>query len=528
MRRYLIIVLILLQIPLLYVVSNSIVTVTVMQLRYQLTRERLLNYELSSRVLEARFRQMLESRDDYSSEIEMNVLESSILNFEEDKTRMELTPFQVAGLIIVNGVRALSFKSFLSLSEDQQKLLMLQYAFYLERNRRYPIAAEKYSSLESELKNGNPEDYGFVLLHNGYSHAMIGKEDVALKKLEAVMEKFPGSHYSTTASLLYNLILEGQKKSKEIETQYNTEQAKGVAYFQTGNYAKAIEKLEKAERLEAPDEYYLSRSYEETGQMKSAVDGYVKLARQNEDQGIAKQANRRLLMIGSFYGGGKEISEFAEKKAEELGDEEIVKEVSEGKEMQLKPVVIEKLKKQQEEKKEAAGTSNQETSEEVDETLGEIQEELASNVEFSTEELVKLEIKKAPVEEKKEEEEQKEEEPSKKPERVIGKSPRLYVEFIDGRKIFSKEVDWVQDEIVLRSGDYNISLPGTMVGKIGMDEDSGDVKNHEIQLRMSGGKVARARLLEKEGDEMILTDSSGKESIIDLKSIKSVRPVVRP
>ena len=63
-------------------ISQSIVKVSLVQLRVMLAREQLLNYELSSRMLRTKFKQMLLQKDDLTTEVKMKVLESSVMNFD--------------------------------------------------------------------------------------------------------------------------------------------------------------------------------------------------------------------------------------------------------------------------------------------------------------------------------------------------------------------------------------------------------------------------------------------------------------
>ena len=51
--------------------SRAIVDVKLQELRFQLTKEQLLNYELSSKVLKDKIRQMMLSKDDYTNEIKV-------------------------------------------------------------------------------------------------------------------------------------------------------------------------------------------------------------------------------------------------------------------------------------------------------------------------------------------------------------------------------------------------------------------------------------------------------------------------
>src|SRR5512135_3166971 len=140
--------------------------------------------------------------------------------------------------------------------------MLLQYAFYLERNRRFKQASEKYSQLEKMFSGTESDDLGFVLLHDGYSLALLGETDTALKRLERVKELFPGTHYSDTATVLIRILLDSQQTIQNIETKYDNDKDRAVALFQAGQYAEAVKKFQNVENLKVDDKYVLSRSYE--------------------------------------------------------------------------------------------------------------------------------------------------------------------------------------------------------------------------------------------------------------------------
>ncbi len=514
MRKALIILLAIAPIPLFYFVTRSIMDVTMLQLRHNLTRERMLNYELSSKVLEARFRRMLANRDNVSNEIKINVLESSIMNSDATVDNERFTPQQLLGLYIVNGVRLLSLKSLLHLSEDQEKLLLLQYAFYMERNRRYDVATQKYSQLESLLTDADRDDRGFVLLHNGYCLAMMGNNAKALEKLHRVLQVNGGSHYETTANLLISLLNERKSRSQRIEKEFQNNRERGLAYYREGQYSTAVKQLEKEKDLRVGDRFILSRAYEETGRMKNAVDGYVELTQQKEDEDVARKANRRLMMIGSFYGGGKEVSQYAEQKAVQMGDQAVLTQVKEGAELQLKPIVVEKVeKKKAEEKKsqeQAQGEEVASDKEEPLETLTAIEQEMDTSLKLSdkTIETISHEVKHESPPEKTAAQQLSEKKAARLPE---GGMPGIYVEFVDGRRIVSKKLEWKDNDVEMKSDDFSISLPVTMVTRVGLDLPEGKSEGYHIAVILNNGRRVNALQIRREGEKLILLDQSGQE-----------------
>ena len=130
MQRKILILLFLLILIIFGLASRAIIDVKIQELRFQLTKEQLLNYELSSKVLKDKIRQMMLTKDDYTNEIKVNILESSVMNAQLGETTTKLSPLEKFGLGIVNIVRVISTKSPLTLEEDQNDMMKIQFGFY--------------------------------------------------------------------------------------------------------------------------------------------------------------------------------------------------------------------------------------------------------------------------------------------------------------------------------------------------------------------------------------------------------------
>jgi len=483
--------------------SQSIVTVKMLELRTQLAKDQLLNYELSSRMLRAKFYHQLLQKDDYSTEIKMNVLESSVMNFDAMNRQMKMNPMEIAGLWIVNGVRLLSFKTFLKLQEDQDKLLLLQYGFYMERTRRYDKAVEKYTILKS--RGGlAADDYGFLLLHLGYCLALTGKQDDALEDLREVERTYPGTHYAENASLLIAILLDSKKRTDEIEASVQNEGDRGVAYYNAGLYSEAIEKLSAQQNLSDEQQYALARAYEETGQMNRAMSIYQNLTSTLANSAAAIRANRRLLMIGSFYGGGAEVTREAEKKAETLGDTQVVREVQQGVAVQLKPIVVEVIQQ---------GNISRELDANTVAELKALRNDVEQTLTVEERQVV---VRTEEPQTKKEEE--KKEPPSVVVERVIPpfvpEKPavdvsklRLDLFFIDGRRIQGRTLENDGHQLLVSSGQYHTSVPFSMVDKI-LPTQGGS-----ILLQMKDGTRKKCSSIRRHENDFLIVEDSGQSTI---------------
>ena len=58
--------------------SNSIIDIKVLELKFYVNKEQLLNYELSSKVLREKIKNILITKDDYVSELKNNILKKSV------------------------------------------------------------------------------------------------------------------------------------------------------------------------------------------------------------------------------------------------------------------------------------------------------------------------------------------------------------------------------------------------------------------------------------------------------------------
>ncbi len=257
-------------------VSQAIISVKLLELRVQVSHDRLFNYELSSRVLKARFRQMIvsqgdDSTDRFKNEIKRNLLESTIMN-EVNPQALEAGTLETVGMAVINSVRLLSLKPLLELRENQKILTRIKYAFFMERNRRYDVAVERYAELAPLLQEGG-EMAGFVSLHHGFCLAITGKIEPALEILEDTRDRFPGTHYADTAILLINILREGERRREIIESEGLSDLERARALFREALYSDALELFQSIgePRLAPYDRYRLNRSLEETGQIKPAI-----------------------------------------------------------------------------------------------------------------------------------------------------------------------------------------------------------------------------------------------------------------
>ncbi|MCB1143541.1 MAG: hypothetical protein H7A24_11365 [Leptospiraceae bacterium] len=505
MKRNALYLVLILVILVFFISSKAIVSIKIQELRFYLTKEQLLNYELSSKVLKEKIKQMLLSKDDFTNEIRNNILESNIMNSQIGLSNAKLDYLDSYGLFIVNIVRFFSLKQPLTLLEDQNDMIQIQFAFYMERTRKFPLAVKKYEAISERFQRVETNENGFVMLHHGFCLAMMGNTEGAIAKLQDAEDTFRGTHFADNARILINVLLDGQKRVKELESKPIPVEKKANILYENGKYAETLETLNKIQNRNNGQNFMRARSLEELGQSGEAINEYIKLVEQKKDEDVAKKANRRLLLIGSIYDNNKELTDYSKKNAEKLGDQEVVKQVEAGKNLIAKAQIIETLTKKQEE------------TGEVDPTLdvAELEE-------------LKKEFEKIVFEDKKEKSETIEsylpppiQEP--KPVVVVVREPDfalLMFKLIDGRVLIGSSADFGEDKISLESGDFAVSIPDTVLADIEFDRIP-KYETTKISIETKSGKIETGERVYR-FDEVWKIQKGTEEIEIDRAEVKKI------
>jgi tetratricopeptide (TPR) repeat protein len=410
------------------------------------------------------------------------------MNSETKGVELEMGWRDKFGLAVINTVRALNFKPFLELEEQQKTIIRLQFAFYMERTRKFSIASKKYEELEEILTGSLADEHAFTLLHHGYCLVMMGERDRAFIKLQKAIDLFPGTHYAENAELLLSFLADGDKRKLDFENSNKNPEERAISSFQAGDYESTLKTLESLPKLSNDQSYIKARSMEELGRTSNAVKEYIQLVKQKENKEVAIRANRRLLLIGNFYQENKSLVEFSKSEATKLGDTKAVAQIEEGKSLVLKPIIVEKILKAEstnlnsDEAKELA-----EIKDSLKESLVESKEETQKLMKVVAEEnipIVKEEI--AVIEEKKIVEPPIVIARSIKPKAITPPpiSLKLQVRMKDGRLVVCDSL--TSDGVVanLTLGDFKLSIPLEMISQV---KANGTEKVQKILIETDDG-----------------------------------------
>lgn len=510
MRRKILILFFLLILILFGLASRAIVDVKIQELRFQLTKEQLLNYELSSKVLKEKIRQMMLTKDDYTNEIKVNILESSVMNAQLGETTTKLSPIEKFGLGIVNVVRVISTKSPLTLEEDQNDMMKIQFAFYMERTRKFATALKKYQELEKSLRNKESDEFGFIMLHSGFCIAMTGDTKGAIEKLRQTEDMFVGSHFADNARILINVLLEGERKINDINSGTKTESEKANLLYETGQYKETLAQLEKIENRSNDQNYMRARSLEELGQTSKAISEYLSLVDKKEvDKDVAVKANRRLLLIGSIYEKNDDLTDYSKSNAKQLGDTDIVKKVDEGSSLILKSLIVEKLTT------EDAKTADPETMKEMVELKKELETIKLKDKEERRESTERVERQVAVL--------HQEPVTPPVPEEKFDTTENLIMKLSlsDGRSIQGKLIQIEEDKMQVSFNTFSTKMPVTLLSEITLSQNL-KLKNPPLAVQLKSGKVILGYKLRRESGDSFFLNDKRKDYLVDLDEIKKI------
>ncbi|MCB1303012.1 MAG: tetratricopeptide repeat protein [Leptospiraceae bacterium] len=310
----------------LFSAMGGLLDIKILELRQTIERDRIMNLELSSEALRERLAFAKQEHTDLSTELHRNLLESRVLNPQGQPALQYSVP--LTALWATNAIRWLTFKEPMHIESDRERLVALKLGFYLERSRKYRQALDVYARLDArEFSEPFP---AFLMLHRGFCHMALGQEKAAERLLTIVTERYPATHFDRTARFLIQLMHIQQERSEVLESRKLSELEKANGLFEQGYCPAAVQAFARANKQGAPlndrDRYRHAICLEETGSLKEATELFESLAEQGP---MARSANRRLLMIGNFYGGGRSLRETARARALQLGDTDVVRDVFE-------------------------------------------------------------------------------------------------------------------------------------------------------------------------------------------------------
>ncbi|MBQ2125296.1 MAG: tetratricopeptide repeat protein, partial [Spirochaetales bacterium] len=246
----------------------------------------------------------------------------SILTQQEQPVR-RLSVFDYVSIPVINCLRFLLGKPAILLTKEQEKNnAALSLAFYHENNRRFRDAQNIYESFEEQIKQPS------VLLHEGYCLALLGEHDNAVQKLTRIINENRNEEIAATAAVLLMYITDFKQKAELLLNNGQGDDIETVVKLvQLNSFHNAQAMLDRLEVAEVDDEikakvaYYRGRLLEENGEKSKAIETYQEMILEYYRYEIAKNANRRILVMAANHSNRAEINALAVENNKLLKDE---------------------------------------------------------------------------------------------------------------------------------------------------------------------------------------------------------------
>ena len=246
----------------------------------------------------------------------------SILMQQNDSVR-RLSGFDYVSIPVINGLRFLLGKPpILFTKKQEENNAALSLAFYHENNRRFRNAQNIYESFEDKIKQSS------VLLHEGYCLALLGEYDNAVEKLTRIINENRNQEIAATAAVLLMYITDFKQKADLLLNNGKGDDIETVVKLvQLNSFHNAQAMLDRLEVAEVDEEikakiaYYRGRLLEENGEKSKAIEIYQEMILEYYRYEIAKNANRRILVMAANHSNRAEINALAIENNKLLKDE---------------------------------------------------------------------------------------------------------------------------------------------------------------------------------------------------------------
>lgn len=234
--------------------------------------------------------------------------------------------------LLLNGIRSLLGKPIINTSEEDEVFDILEIGYFWERNRRYLEALKIYD----EVLGGQQlvaDIWAAVLVHKAFCYSMLSRYDQSKKIYEQVITMYPGTDAGILSWKLLEFIHSMEDERERVRNAKLSEMEKARQFHLLMDFRNAIRsysvflsgKQSLSNEMEA--RFFKGRSHEELGEIEEAMLEYRTVIRKDASKVWARQANRRMLMLGEFYNQQKTVTEEAKRLLEAYQDQLFFKNV---------------------------------------------------------------------------------------------------------------------------------------------------------------------------------------------------------
>jgi tetratricopeptide (TPR) repeat protein len=314
------------------VIAWSSLRMNLSEIAWQLQKQEFIEGNLTRMYLVARF---VDQRKLYLEEIDRSSSdwnEFEISHLLDSRTENDFSDLKVVDILdrvslnVVNTLRQTIGKPLLVEWIEMQSLDYLGMAFRLERIREYQKALDIYDKTAPMIHD--PVLLGVLLLHKGYCLALLGEIPKAKDLYQRVIAQNRHNDQGVTASLLLQhldqIVLE-QKNLLNAELPELVRARKMPLLMQCNALLNSLKPEDQAGPAEQA-EVLMVRGLceEEIGNKGQALKNYLGAIKVAGNDSLARDANRRVYLMGTQITNGKRIEALAEQINQSLGDTMLV------------------------------------------------------------------------------------------------------------------------------------------------------------------------------------------------------------
>lgn len=272
-----------------------------------------------------------ENVSNYEFEAKIQALTSGN-QLDQQKSGLSHAAYRVPISMVLNTIRFLLGKPIISPKAENKIFSVLEIGYFWERNRRYNDALDIYDEV-LETAHLVPEIRAAVLVHKSFCYSMLSNYDKSKLIYEQVINAYPKTEAGILSWKLLDFIQNMEKERETLQQKNMSIMEKAKQSYLLMDFRNAIKNysvyLEQKKPLQENVEalFYKGRSHEELGESEEAIMSYRIVINNDKNKGWARQANRRMLMLGEFYEQQKSISDEAKRQLEIYQDQVFIKNV---------------------------------------------------------------------------------------------------------------------------------------------------------------------------------------------------------
>lgn len=234
--------------------------------------------------------------------------------------------------LILNGLRLAMGKEIVNPVGENHMLRVLEIGYFWERNRKYSEAIKYYDQVLGQADLAT-EIRASVLMHKAFCHSMQSEYRKARDIYERVINAYPSTEAGVLSWKLLDFLDEIEAGRSGIETQNLSDFEKARQYYLLMDYRSAIKFFSQYLASGAADSvpearFYKGRAHEELGETEQAVAEYRIVIANDVTRHWAREANRRMVMLGEFYQQKEQVSSEARELLTEYKDNDFLSGLS--------------------------------------------------------------------------------------------------------------------------------------------------------------------------------------------------------